>query len=85
MLVVPEITDSDRSWVEPVSTVEIHYALVRQSPFLQMEPGTAQHNLTALAHLAQQTRHYRFFGGRDVLRHPSRVAELFEPLLSAHD
>ena len=82
VLVLPEIADADESRVEPATAAEAHYALVRQSTLPTWDADAARGHLDALARLVAQTRPYRFFGGRDVLRHPARASELLLPLLT---
>ena len=80
-LVFPQIVDAEESWVEPAGTAEAHHALLRQSTLPYWEPDATREQLGALARLIRQTTHYRFFGGRDIVRRPARAAELLAPLL----
>ena len=82
IIVLPEITDADESSIVAVGVTDAHHALVRQSTLPYWEPDAAKKQLGALARLVGQTRHYRFLGGRDILRRPARASELLAPLLS---
>ena len=85
VIVLPQIVDSDESWIEPASVIKAHLALVSQSAFARLNMAAGRDQVLALTPLVRQTRHYKLLGGRDILRRPERAAELLGPLMGARD
>jgi len=61
---------------EPLARRDALAELIRWSAWVILEPEFAEHHLELLASLARQAQSYRVTLGRDLFRHPARLAEL---------
>lgn len=85
LVVLPEISDTPKSSIEPVDTKPVLEQLISQGAFfLTSSPDTAERHLTVLRRLIGQSHTYRLHAGRDALNEPRTIHKLLaEPLREA--
>ena len=77
-LVFPEIGPAPLSSLQRMDTGQAFAALLEQSPVV-CDPVATRENLALLARLARECTALRLLAGTDLLEHPQRLRELFEP------